>query len=335
MKVRNYWTIVVLVLVVAAMAWYLSSQRQLLALLENVSLAAVTNLVVLRLLFLGANGLFLRAFASKFGIRLTPREWLGLSVVTTMGNYITPFSGGMIARAAYLKRRHAFPYARFATLLASNYLVNFWVIGVVGVLTMLTVREAVQSYWQVVAFFVAVVASISALATFPAVKLPWKNRLVDRVNTSLDGWALVKNDWPLLARLVTYALVNALLNGLSFWVAYGALGSPVSFRAALLVGLLAAFSILVNVTPGNLGIQEAVVSLSSGLLGAGAGQGLLAAVLVRGATVVPAFTLGPIFGFLLTRELSVQRSASTPDGPEAGHPGDGSAAREGSVSPWS
>ena len=313
MKLGRSWSIVVLVLVLAGVALYLNSQPELLAALRNMPLEAVLWLVVLRLLFLGTNGLFLRDSACKFGVRLRPREWFGLSMVTTMGNYIAPFSGGMIARAAYLKRRHSFPYAQFVTLLASNYLVNFWVIGVVGTLALSTFGAELRFYWQVMVFFAAVVVSISALVVFPSITLPWDNRLVQHVNTSLQGWALIKKDMPLLTRLVAFALVNIVLNGFSFWVAYGALGSPVSFRGALLVGLLAAFSILVNVTPGNLGVQEAVVSLSSELLGMGVGQGLLVALLIRAATLILVLTLGPIFGFLLTRELSALPPTSTPD----------------------
>ena len=313
MKLKRSWSIVVLVLVLAGIALYLGFQPELLAALENISLEAVLWLVVLRLLFLGTNGLFLRDSVDKFGVRLMPREWFGLSVVTTMGNYITPFSGGMIARAAYLKRRHSFPYAQFVALLASNYLVNFWVIGVVGVAALSTLGTELRFYWQVLAFFAAVVVSISGLVAFPSVTLPWGSRLARLVNTSLQGWAFVKRDMSLLTRLVAFALVNIVLNGLSFWVAYAALRSSVSFGAALLVGLLAAFSILVNVTPGNLGVQEAVIGLSSELLGTGSGQGLLVALLIRAATLILVFTLGPLFSLLLTRELGADAPGGTPD----------------------
>lgn len=321
MMSRGYWSLVALVLVVAAIAFYLNSQRQLLTAFQNVSLSAIIYLIILRLLFLATNGLFLREFVSKFDVRLSPKEWFGLSAVTTMGNYITPFSGGLIARATYLKYRYAFPYAQFATVLASSYLVTFWVVGVVGVLALLTFVGAAQFFWQMALLFATVIVAISALVMLPSAKLPWNNRLARIVNVSLEGWALVKNDRSLLLKLIAYSLVNISLNGLSFWVAYQSLGSPISFAAALLVGLLAVFSILINVTPGNLGIQESVISLSSGLLGAGVGQGLLVGLLIRAATVVSAFTLGPIFSFLLTRELTAHQLAGTPPVPDTEQPG--------------
>ena len=160
MKLRRSWSIVVLVLVLGGIVLYLSSQPELLAALRNVSLEAILWLVILRLLFLGTNGLFLRESAFSFRVRLMPREWFGLSVVTAMGNYIAPFSGGMIARAAYLKRRHSFPYAEFVALLASNYLVNFWVIGVVGIAALSTLGTALWFYWRVLVFFATVVLSL-------------------------------------------------------------------------------------------------------------------------------------------------------------------------------
>ena len=302
-KRRKYWPIVVTVLTLAIIGLYLKSQNQLLRSLEQIPFVAIVYLLALQLASMAVNGLFLREFAIKFGIHLTPKEWFGLSIVTTMGNYITPLSGGMIARAAYLKQKHAFPYAQFATLLASNYLVNFWVIGVVGLFVLLTLGEAVHAFWQVLVFFAAVVIAISTLILFPPKRLPWNNRVARVVNTSLVGWELVKSDLLLLAKLAIYTLVNILLSGLSFWVAYDAVGSSISFRAALLVGLLAFFSILIKVTPGNLGIQEAVVSLSSGLLGTGMEQGFLVALLIRAATLAWAFTLGPIFSLLLTQKV--------------------------------
>jgi uncharacterized membrane protein YbhN (UPF0104 family) len=319
MRARHTLSIVLLVLITAGIAFYLYSQRQLLVSLKNVSLAAAACLVALRLVFLATNGLFVREYALRFGIRLAPEEWFGLAVTTTMGNYLTPFSGGMIARAAYLKHRHMFAYAQFATLLTFSHLVIFWVIGVAGMLTLLWLRQAIQVYWQLTAFFAAVVVAISALFISPPVRLPWDNRLARILNTSLEGWAVVKNDWRLLTRFAIYSSITVLSNGMGFWIAYRALGTPISYAAAQLISLLAGFSLLVRITPGNLGIQEAVVGLSSGLLGTGAGEGLLAALLIRAATVLLAFTLGPIFSLVLTREVTKHPLASQTPGPDAKH----------------
>lgn len=301
---RHLLSVLILLVTVGGIVWYLSSKSNLLHSLTKVSFFHLGSLVVLRMLFLTMNGLFLEAFASKFQVHLKAIEWFGLSVVTTMGNYLTPLSGGLIARAAYLKSRHRFPYAQFVTIVTSNYLLTFWITGVVGMASLTTFIGMEQFSWLVLLLFMSVAGAISTSFILPSVRLPWDNRLARTINASLEGWMLVKQDIDLILKLGTYTILNILFSSLSFWVAFRALGSQVSFVTALLVGLLASFSILVNLTPGNLGIHEAVISLSAGLLGAGTSQGLLAALLIRSATILTVFTLGPIFSFLLARETS-------------------------------
>jgi len=307
MKYGRYWSIFILVFVSVAIVLYFNSHHHLLKALENITASTGIYLILLRLLFLTTNGLFLREFTLKFNIRLSLKEWFGLSAVTAMGNYITPFSGGLIARAAYLKYRHSFPYGQFTTLLASNYLVTFWVVGVVGIVASAKLVGSMQFSWELL-LFIGVVIVISIMSVLPSVNLPGNNRISKGINTSIEGWHSIRNDKLLLGRLVGYTLFNILLNGLSFWVVYRALGLSISFSAALLISLVAVFTIMVNITPGNFGIQEAIISLSSEMVGAGAGTGLMVSLLIRAASLIPIFTLGTIFSFLLTRELTAHRA---------------------------
>ncbi|MCB0162646.1 MAG: flippase-like domain-containing protein [Anaerolineae bacterium] len=306
-------SITVLVVIVLAGGIYLSANADLLHSLSKLSAATVVMLIIFRTLFVATNGLFLQAFAAKFGVDLTVTEWFGLAVVTAMGNYITPFSGGMVIRATYLKRKHAFPYTQFLILLTSNYLVAFWVIGVVGLVTLMGFIPPTPYFWPIAFLFVGVIAGVSLLVVMPTVHLPTDHRLSRIINNALEGWRVVKSDKNLLVRLVIYTLINILLNGVSFWLAYQALDFSVTFAAALLISLMAVFSIFLNVTPGNLGIQEAVVGLSSSLLGMGVGEGLVVALIVRATTLIPIFILGPIFSYILTHRLMSPQSLEQND----------------------
>lgn len=291
--------------VLSFIGWYLKSNSDLLRPLLHISVADALLLTGLAAGMIGMNGLFLQAFAAKFGIGLTPREWFGLAAITAMGNYLTPFSGGgVIARATYLKHRHALPYTRFLTLVTAHYLIGFWVVGVTGILTMAAFRHAGPFPWQIAALFAGTVAIISGLVAVRGSKLPGDSRPAREINTALEGWNLIRDDRSLLGTLIVYSLINIALNGLLFLVAYHAAGRAVPATTAFLVSLLSVFSLLVRVTPGNFGIQEAVISLSSEAIGPGAGVGLLVALLIRAASLIPAFTLGPVFSLILTRELT-------------------------------
>ena len=60
-------------------------------------------------------------------------------------------------------------------------------------------------------------------------------------------------------------------------------------------------------------MQEAAASLAAGILGAGADMGLLAALIVRAVSILSAFTLGPIFSYLLSKELIATRGVPPSD----------------------
>ena len=290
--------------------WYLKSNEVLLRPILSISPVDILMLTALAVMLIGMNGLFLKTFTAKFGIYLTPPEWFGLAAITAMGNYLTPFSGGLVARATYLKHRHAFPYAQFLTLIMANYLVVFWVVGITGLLTILALWNSNPFSLQITLFFVSVVMAISGLVAIQKKKIPGNSRLTKIINTAFDGWGLIKSDRSLLGTLIVYSLINIILNGFMFLAAYHATGHAIPLMAALLVSLFSIFSLLVRITPGNFGIQEAIISLSSEVVGAGAGVGLLVSLLIRAASLVPAFILGPIFSFVLTRELTGNKNKS-------------------------
>jgi len=311
MRKKRIWSFIATVIIATLIIIYIYHQPYSLEPLKNISLFVLICLIISRILFQITNGLILREIASKFNIKLTIKEWLGLPFVTAMGNYITPFSGGMIARASYLKYRHNFPYARFVSVLGANYLIYFGVAGVAGIITLMLSLGKFDLYWELLIFFLGVVLVISTLAMLPAIKIPGNNWLVVSLNNAVDGWALIKKDPFLLVKLVLYTLANILLNGISFWLAFVALSDiSLSLGTIFIISLVSSFSILIRITPGNLGVFESIVSLSSGVLGVGTGLGLMAALLIRAASVIPIFTLGPIFSVVLTRELTGNKNKS-------------------------
>ena len=297
----------------AAIGWYIHTHRQLLQLLLDVPPGSAVILFLLAAATLGSNGLSLKVLAAKYGVELRPREWFGLSAVTTMGNYITPFSGGMVARATYLKQRHAFPYTSFLSLTAANYLIVFGLIGLLGLLSMISLSSTAHDSPLLLLFFAAASSAVAALVFVPSNSAA-VHPLPARLKSALAGWGEVRGDGKLVAKLASLTLMNALLGALMYYTAFHALGYPVPARVALVIYLVTSFSLFINLTPGNLGIQEAVAGLSAGMLGAGADLGLLASLMTRAAMVASSFALGPFFSVALTREWTRSEDPSGPGG---------------------
>ena len=160
MNVKTIISLALFVMVAAGIGFYLLHHPELIGHVRGISPWNMILLLLLSVATLAANGLYLRIFARKFHIHLKWKEWFGLATVTAMGNYLTPFSGGLVARAAYLKNRHDFPYAHFLAMLAANYMIAFAVIGVTGVVIMLTLSGTESFSWPVILFFLATLSTI-------------------------------------------------------------------------------------------------------------------------------------------------------------------------------
>ena len=302
---------IVFILVFVLLAFLLARETDLAALLLRVNPGTLAALFVIQCLFNAVTGLMMRELALFFGVRLTRLEWYGLPVVTTMGNYLTPASGGLVARAVYLNQRHGLSYPRFLSLLSSGYLVNFLVISSLGLIAVLGWHIKDTRVLPLSLFFLSVTAIILALLYRPIPIPADEGRLRGFLRDVAGGWPLMRSSPTLIGKLIALSLMNILLGAGSLWLAFHALGYPVPGVDALLVSLLQTFSLLVSITPGNLGVLEGIVSLSSGLLGHGMGAGLLAALLIRAVTVLFILSHGPLFSYLLSKDWAASRSGET------------------------
>ncbi len=309
-QARRILALILIALLIAAVVVVLRQEGATIASIRNVSLLPLIVLFVLQSLFCLGNGLILRNLSRKFGIVLTTKEWLGLPFVTSMGNYLTPFSGGMIARATYLNRCHGLSIVRFGTMLAVNVLLYFWLAGVMGLTVLVALARESAGFIPLFLFFVSIVMATSAL-----IFLPWPNlSAVGRpgvfLQRAFEGWSILKADKPLLVRISLYMTGNFLLGAAMFWVAFRALGTEAAFANVFVTSLLSGFTFVLNLTPGNLGVQEAAFSVTAGLLNLGFETGLLAALIVRSVTMTHTFTLGPLAGYLLAGGFQTHRPAS-------------------------
>jgi uncharacterized membrane protein YbhN (UPF0104 family) len=299
----NAFAIFLTIVAIAGAIHYLKSNDEIWKLLKNLTAIQVVLLIIVRIIFIGLNGVLLYIIALKFNVKLRMQEWFGLAYTTSLFNYVTPFSGGMLIRATYLKLKHEIPYSQFAAWLAATYFVIFFVTGGISAFLALRLTTAVPNAWVLVVGFLIMMLTIVLILNIPSIRLPSTNKVFKMVNAALIGWESIKSDKLLLAKLTLFTILLFLVNGISFWLAYRSLGISISFSAALIVSLANIYSAVISLTPGNIGPQEVMVSILSGMTGAGIEESLLTILLVRTTTLVSVFTLGPLFSLLLARNL--------------------------------
>jgi uncharacterized membrane protein YbhN (UPF0104 family) len=254
--------------------------------------------------YVAATGLQSYAMGNKLGTRLGMWECLSLSVVSTGVNTLAPGQGGMVGRAVYLKRLHNFDYGRFlATVIACQVLMvivcSVFAAAAVVWMAFIAHRPGLGAMLGAASFCLV----ISVLACF----LP---RISAKGNWFLDGVATVSDSWyklraePMFLATLT-ALVGLQVAGqlLSLWTACTAIGIELGFVEATAIGT---FGSILSITPGALGIHEAVVAFVGSVVAiVPAAQIVIASLVTRAVLLVLLLILTPLAVSILQRQTSV------------------------------
>jgi len=267
------------------LAWagyVIAGDRSGLAALAGAGWADLAALAALNLLFLVTNGVYLRRVMASFEVRLSLAEALHLSVTTTALNSFLPLTTGVALRALYLKRAHGFALSRFLGMLAGTYVLNYLVVFLAGVLATayLYLRWGLASP-LLGAVLAAGLAACTALAFFPR----WVPRLPgaagERLARVVASWAVISRDHRLARDISALVIVNLATTAALLGAALGALGVATPFPALLYVATVTSLGLFIKITPGNVGVTEALMVLGGATLQLPVTQTLLAALMVR------------------------------------------------------
>lgn len=302
-KIKSLISIAVLLIIIAFAILYINNNRDLFSTIELVNPAYLVILIigVLFAYFLG--GLLNNSLMSAVGLRLRQTESFALSIVTGFYNLITPFRGGMAARAVYLKKKHGFAYVNFLATLSASYVLIFLVASLLGIIStfMIYKQTGVLSWILLIIFAAVFLGMLFIMFVSPKFKErdnKWLNRFIKVIN----GWHLIKHNKKVIAVTTIITLIQILLSTLMLYLQFLTFGIDISFASALFLSAIGNLSILIGITPGNLGISEAITVFSASTIGITPAQSLSAALLGRAVSLVVLFILGPIFSYILMKK---------------------------------
>jgi uncharacterized membrane protein YbhN (UPF0104 family) len=243
------------------------------------------------------NGLYIKFALQAFQVELPAREWLSLTVATSLLNYLTPLRGGMLARAAYLKAHYRFGYLDFVSTLSAMYLMVVFVQGVLGLTGMALLARAGAPTDGFVTLLLAAATAAAALPMLVRVGLPHGRGFpLAQIARILDGWTLLRRQRAVFAKLMLTTLAFALLSLLEVRLAASAVGVELSWPSVLLYSSGQNLAVLASLTPVALGIAEAVSIYLGATLGYDTSQALMIQALLRSvplalllALALPAF----------------------------------------------
>jgi uncharacterized membrane protein YbhN (UPF0104 family) len=285
-------------LILAGLGWYVWSARSTLQTVKGFDRNYLFPMLLVPLASLAVNGRIGRDLVAEFGVQLDPLEWYGLAAVQSLGNYLPVPQAGAMARGVYLKRVHALPYSTYAATVVVTYVTSLALSGWTGLAGLAVLGSLGRpSPWLLWLVFAGL--SMAVLMFTPAAKLLPVPRRLAMFDT---GLARLRRH-SVLTRVVVHQIVLIALTTTGLWLACHAFsqGHAVTWLMALMLGLMVMASGVINVTPGNVGVEQGAAELTARLLHVPPMLGFLASALFRLMAVLVVFVIGPIFSAYLAR----------------------------------
>ncbi|MCA1959333.1 MAG: flippase-like domain-containing protein [Desulfomonile sp.] len=273
--------------------WYVLANREDFAFLAAVSPTVVAWAGALMLLSFIISAYQLRLFLRKFGVSPGAVEVTALTMAMILGNLVTPMRAGTGGLAVYLKRIHGLDFSSFAVIYGGTAVLAALInagLGLVGLVLLWMLHGFVHVPLGILVaglFFGCLWISVAP----PSVR--WWGRWVPRpIVDAADSWRLLTKDRRLLFKLaLTFLAITVALVG-SLDLVYQSIGAPVPWLGVLVTTALGAIANLVPITPGSLGIYDAVVIQIPQFFGLDPARAVAGALVVRALS----FFLAVVFG---------------------------------------
>lgn len=321
MKPRNKTVISagILAIIIFLFAYYTYNHLSDFKALANAGLSNIGWIIVLGLFLLinlFLNGFLLDVLMRPFGLKLKLKEALGLSIITNFYNTILPARGGMAARALYLKKKHNFAIVHFLATLSAIYVLIFLIGGILGILSMTLIYFNYGIFnLPILLLFLAITFGMLGIIIFsPKFNEP-KNKWLGRFVKVINGWHLIKKNKKIVLSTLAISLIQLMITSISFIIAYHIFNINLGILQAVFISSVNSIAILVAVTPGNLGIGDAINVFSATIVGIDLTNAVAATILIRVIGLILILILGPIFSYYLMRGLKDKEPKYEPTQP--------------------
>lgn len=269
-------SILITVATLILFAAYFYQNRSDFTMLKSINPIYMVLASVCHFIIVFANGLLTKWIIKPYGKKMTILESYFLSLYASIGNFFLPVGSGLAIRAVYLKKKVALNYKNYMTTLYGNYMIVFLCNGVFGLAALYFLKDlssGQHSFKTLVIVFLAMTLSTTVLVfhILPVKAIKRVSQKIGKIGRLslevINGWDIIAKQRSLLVRMISVTLIGFVaLLGVNYF-AVTALGLSVSFWALVLYTSIGSIALLLNITPGSIGIKEALYIFSSAALG--------------------------------------------------------------------
>lgn len=306
MKLSNYKKIISYIILIVFFIWlvvFIINNTEDFEKILSLRWYFILVMICFYIIFLLINGYIFKLIISRLGSTISIKEGFFLAIITTFFNFLAPFKGGHLARAVYLKKKYSFSYTNFMASLVGNYLILFFVISLLVLLSVLFLYLKYQIFnFVFTVVFMAIFLGIIIFALFTPKEFSSQNWLVNKLNDIIRGWNLLKTDHKMLFKLCLAALLYSLVGAVFMFFSFQSIGVSLVFIVVLYLYLITRVSFVFSITPSSLGIHEALMVITAAVVNVSASDTLLVAMINRGVSFLTVVILMGIFSWFIFRK---------------------------------
>ena len=294
--IRRLVSFGLLIILVVAASKYVD-----LSLLLDAELTTLLELVIIVMAIIFLRAHMIKVSLVSHGIALRFIEWFGLNVYSSLLNLALPLRAGLSIRGVYLKKVHGLLYAEFAGLQAGVSFLQLVFISLCGASFLFFIGLRMDS---VVVTSLVLVLLLTIGAMFVVIRRLNEDRPYQRaVLTAYRSFISLAHHPKVLLKLLLDNSLLVVCSGLAFYLVLSDMGHEISLLSALFTVVAITLINVVNLTPGNLGVQEFGAAYISQMLGGSFDAGFVAMLLIRCVSVSCWLLLSP-FIFAINSRLS-------------------------------
>lgn len=276
---------------------------QILGSLQRLSLPALAAVILAALGLSFLNSLVLWESLVLFRIRMSLRECFIVASANSLWAYL-PGNAGLGIKALYLRRKAGLRYGEFVAVTVATLVLQI-LLGAGVALGILLLRgippsPAGRGFAVVLAAIGVTCAIVLSLSPPTAARTTRFKRSLVQI---IEGWNDVLAHPYRLMRITALMLIRTILYGLMIFLCARALDVPFSILDCCMLAAVGSFYMVVNLTPGGLGIREAIQVGTAMAIGHTPAMALAVVLLATATVVAVTFVIGTLSAALTVRWL--------------------------------
>ena len=299
-KYRLYFSLTLTLIISAGLIYYVRTRSADFKIIYNISLVNIIMLSLASVLFRIALGYNFHILMLFFNVKMAIKEWLGLTTISTMTNYLLPAKGGTAAQAVYIKKVYGLSYAQFLSSTIGFFIITFMTNAAIGlILSIIAWNLGIMTSDKIIFFFI-ITTAVTIFAFILMRESPKFKIANSYVKNVIKGLERFRHEPGRTTELIITQLFVIIAIGLRLFFAFRSVNIDINIMGCIIIALFTSFFIFLSLTPANLGIKEFFITLSSTSLGVTPAQGLLVALIDRAFDIIVSFIGGAIFSFILS-----------------------------------